>query len=119
MDVKVQASASAASRLGKKLRPAPEIRCLRLIECHCFIDADFSPEQEFHFVFGEGTKLPSVRLEPHILLLIRASHPMWEPVIEFPCGLIRIRRVSVSREDCVLLRFGHSARSIGVPHTCE
>ena len=60
------------STLGKELRPSLQVSRLRLIQCHRFVHAHFSPEQEFHFVFCERTERASVRLKPDVL---RVSMP--------------------------------------------
>ena len=39
--------------LGHEFRPSLQVSRLRLIQCHRLIHANFSPEQEFDFVFGQ------------------------------------------------------------------
>ena len=107
------------STLGHESRPSLQVSRLRLIEGHRFIHANFSPEQEFHFVFRERTERAIVRLEPDVLRCVRASHPVRKPMIEFTGGFPRARRITISREDRVLFRSGHVARSLSVRYTCE
>ena len=58
-----------------------------------------------------------MRLEPDIFLRIGTAHPMWVPMVIFAGGFPRARRISISREDRVLFRSGHVARTILVRHT--
>jgi len=39
--------------LGHEFRPSLQVSRLRLIQCHRLIHANFSPEQEFDFIFGQ------------------------------------------------------------------
>jgi len=64
-------------------------------------------------------KLARVRLEPNVLRCVRSAHPVRKPMIEFSGGFLGARRISVSREDRILLRIGHAARSVSVRYTCE
>ena len=107
------------STLGKEHRPTLQVSRLRLIEGHRFIHANFSPEQEFHFVFRERTERAIAPLEPDVLRCVRASHPVREPMIEFTGGFLRARRITIRREDRVFPRSGHVARSLRVRYTCE
>src|ERR1039458_10646419 len=88
-----------------------------MFEGHCLIHAHVPPEQKFHFIFGQRTKLPSVWLEPDILLRIRASHPVRQPMVKLARTFLRTCWVSISREDRILLRIGHAARSLSVRYT--
>lgn len=103
--------------LGNEFSPSLQISRLRLIEGHCFIYAHFSPEHEFHFVLDERSELAGVRFEPDVVLLVRASHPVREPMVEFAGRFLCPRWVSVSREDRILFGVGNAARSVVVGYT--
>jgi hypothetical protein len=107
-------SRTVSSLLRKKARPSFQISGLRLIKRHRFIHTYLPPQQQFYLIFPARSECACVRLEPDVLRSVRPSHPMGEPGVEFARACLRIRWISISRQDCMFLRISHGARPVSI-----